>query len=89
MRNLRTWLRRHVTGSVAEVTALAGIGYWEARVSHGEPPRTQRVGQHFELLTAAQEGADRLAQTLAPHECSSCEQWVTLERRKASRDTKR
>jgi hypothetical protein len=32
MNALRAWQRRHVNGSISEVTSVPGIGYWEGCV---------------------------------------------------------
>jgi hypothetical protein len=85
MNGLRTWQRRHVNSSISEVTSVPGIGYWEACVSHGDPPRKQQVGQQFSLLTDAQKNADQLAHALAPHDCSLCGPWAMIDRRKDER----
>jgi hypothetical protein len=89
LRELRTWRRHHVDGSVSEVTSIPGIGYWEACVSYGEPPRKQQVGEHFALLTSAQERADSLTQTLSAHDCALCGPWDQVDRRKADRGKNR
>jgi hypothetical protein len=85
MTELRTWRRRHANGDTSEVTSVPGIGTWESCVRAAGAAGRQWVGQHFSLLTEAQEAADRLAQSLAPHNCSGCEGWGPIERRPAGR----
>jgi hypothetical protein len=83
MIELRTWRRHHVSGDISEVTSIPGIGSWEACIQVAGGTHNQQVGRHFTLLMDAQEAADSLARTLTPHDCSACEVWRPVERRRA------
>jgi len=83
---LRMWRRRHVSGVIAEVAPVPGIGSWEACAwSVGAPKSKFPVGGSFSLLTDAQEAGDNLACARMAHDCSLCERWVPIERRNRKR----
>jgi hypothetical protein len=86
MVELRIWQRRHVTGVVAEVTPVAGIGTWEACAWH-EPDRAGVLaGGPVGLLSDAMAAADALAITSAGHTCDArCGKWEPTDRRSNAR----
>jgi hypothetical protein len=75
----RTWQRRHVNGVLAVVTSVPGIGTWKAWISKSHQAKTERLHQHFSLLTEALAAADRQAGVIAAHDWSLCEQWNRVE----------
>jgi hypothetical protein len=88
MSQLRTWMRRHAAGVVAEVSPVEGMGTWEAsaRATTGARKLVESAGRHFSLLTDAQAAADQLACAMSWHICGGdCDPWEAVERRKAPR----
>jgi hypothetical protein len=79
---LRIWERRHVNGVLTTVTSVPGFGSWEVCVSHPFRPHSEQVGEHFALLTEAQAAADRHALANLSHDCTLCEQWHPVEKRR-------
>ena len=82
---LRTWQRQHRNGITTLVLPMSGMGSWEIATSTPGKTTLQRLRKHFALLTEAQAAADRHACAVVEHDCSLCEQWTPIERRKEKR----
>jgi hypothetical protein len=84
VRHVREWQRRHVTGVLARVTPVPGVGTWQVSVSRIRQ-RSLHIAAQFSLLTDAHDAGDRHAQAIGAHDCSHCGRWMPIERRKRER----